>query len=287
MSESRNHHFVSQVHIKKFFNKERSRIFVYDKKLKNHYPKKSEKRLFSEIDLNTSIKNNSLDFNSLESDLNTFFETDFTKHYNIIKSFIENKSFTKNVNDSLLYFAKYGAIADVRNPKGKKDVDDAIIKAFTELSKNGTEKFKNEIDKSILYTKKAKYSNTIQYSKFANDVINKMGDIIFIITIPQKAEDFFLLPDFCAGMRREKINEYFNPDLEELAYIGLALDSKTYIEFYSSKIKGLNFKSGLFYIDSEIVYELNKINYDYCDSKVACENEFYLKHFINRASKNI
>lgn len=81
MSKPRNHHFVSQVHIKNFFNTTHSKIFIYDKILDNFYFKRTTKSLFSEKDLNTKFDNGLKDFESLENDLNHFFEKDFPAHY--------------------------------------------------------------------------------------------------------------------------------------------------------------------------------------------------------------
>lgn len=120
MSKPRNHHFVSQVHIKKFFNTNRKKIFVYDKVLNNLYFKTTTKSLFSEKDLNTKFDNGSQDFESLENDLNQFFEKDFSEHFLIIKKFIEELNYSEKVNNALFYFAKYGIIGEIRNPKEKK-----------------------------------------------------------------------------------------------------------------------------------------------------------------------
>ncbi|GGG51902.1 DUF4238 domain-containing protein [Bizionia arctica] len=280
MNKPINHHFVSQVHIKKFFNYKESRIYVYDKIMDNFYYKKTTKSLFSEKNLNTKIDKGLKDFESLENDLNQYFEKDFSTHYITIKKFIKSPNYSKAVNNSLMYFAKYGAIGEIRNPRHKQSVEDTIFKAFTELSKNGTEELKKEILEVFSYKKEIKYINSVQYSKFADKIINLMGDIIFRIEIPLEKEDYFLLPDFCSANVREKINTYFNPDIKEIAYIGLPLSSKIYIHFYYSKIKNIKLKSNIVLIDSAKVFELNKNNFNYCESKVACQSDYYLNKFI-------
>lgn len=147
---------------------------------------------------------------------------------------------------------------------------------------------KNEIDDAYTHLDKSKYINSTQYSEFANKTIDLMGDLIFRIETPLKKDDYFLLPDFCAANVREKINKYFNPDVNEIAYIGLPLSSKIYIHFYSSKIKNISTKSDIISIDSDKVFELNKVNMDYCESKVACESEDYLTEFIkNTVQQNL
>lgn len=146
------------------------------------------------------------------------------------------------------------------------------------------ENLKNEFDEAFAYKKETKYLNAIQYSKFADEILQLMGDLVFVIEIPENDNDYFLLPDFCAVNRREKINEYFNPDIKEIAYVGFPLTSKIYIHFYSTKIKNQIPESGIYRLDSSIVHKLNEMNYQYCESKVACESESYLKKFIKKVA---
>lgn len=285
MSTPRNHHFVSQVHIKNFFSYEKGKIFMYDKLVDNHYYKTTSKTVFSKKDLNSKYDNGNLDHISLEKDLNEYFEKDFSKHLEVIQSFLPGLAFTKKVNESLIYFAKYGIIGEVRNPRHKENVEETIHKAFSEISKMFAPNLKKEYEEAFAYKNEIEYMNATKYSDFAKDAIDLMGDIIFIIETPQSDKDYFLLPDFCAANRREKINTYFNPDLKEIAYIGLPLSSKIYLHFYSSKIKNIKPNSGIYELDSSTVYKLNKMNYDYCESKVACENEDYLKYFVQNVTQ--
>ena len=286
MSIPRNHHFVSQIHIKNFFNEELNEIFIYDKVLDNHYSKKTSKSLFSEKDLNTKVKDGKKDFESLERDLNIYFEKDFKANSEIIQDFISDLEYSEKVNNALYYFAKYGAIGEIRNPRHKPTFEDAISKVFDELLTNCTPELENQFEDAFAYKKDTNYINSVQYSKFANEIVELMGDIIFRIETPKDENDFFLLPDFCAANVREKINEYFNPDVKEIAYIGLPLTSKIYIHFYSSKMKNIKIKSDIVLIDSEKVFNLNKINLEYCESKVACENKNYLIEFVNNVAQH-
>ena len=285
MSIPRNHHFVSQVHIKNFFNSEKGKIFIYDKLLNNYYFKTTTKSVFSEKDLNSKFGNGNLDHISLEEDLNEHFEKDFSKHLKIVKNFLSEFNLTSEVNESLIYFAKYGIIGEIRNPRHKRNLEETVHNAFSEMYKMFTDELKKEFDEATAYKKEVKYINAVQYSKFANDIIDLMGNLIFIIETPKNDNDYFLLPDFCAANRREKINTYFNPDLKEIAYIGLPLTSKIYIHFYSSKIKNIKPNSGIYELDRLTINKLNKMNYDYCESKVVCENEEYLKYFIKNVAQ--
>lgn len=287
MSIPRNHHFVSQVHIKNFFNAEKKKIFLFDKNIDNLYYKTTSKSIFSKKDLNSKFDHETLDHISLEKDLNEYFEKDFRKHFLTVRNFVNELNFNKEVEKGLLYFAKYGIIGEIRNPKYKQNLEETITNAFSEMFKLFDSKLKNEFDEAFAYKKETQYINTTKYSEFADKVINLMGDLIFIIEIPKNNNDFFLLPDFCAANRRERINTYFNPDLKEIAYIGLPLSSKIYLHFYSSKIKNIKANSGVFELDSLTVSKLNKTNLDFCQNKVACENENYLKYFIKTFHNNV
>ncbi|MDP3359655.1 MAG: DUF4238 domain-containing protein [Lutibacter sp.] len=281
MSIPRNHHFVSQIHIKNFFNNSLGKIFVYDKILNNFYFKKTSKSLFSEKDLNTMIVDETNDFESLEMDLNIFFENSFSKNHTIIQNFIKDFNFSKEVEQALFDFAHYGSIGEIRNPRNKQVLEDTLYDTFYNvLYENCTPELKIEIDKIFSYQKETKYINATQYSELSAKIIESMGDLIFRIEIPLNENDYFLLPDFCSATVREKINTYFNTDLNEIAYIGFPISSKIYIHFYSTKIKNLTIKSGIVNIDSKKVFSQNKLNFDYSESKVACEDEKYLTEFI-------
>lgn len=278
MSIPKNHHYISQIHIKNFFNKERREIYLYDKELENCFTKNTTKSIFSEKNLNTKNIDDTLDYSSIEKELNDNFEKDFGSNFNIIKNFIEDHDFNENVEDAILYFAKYGAISELRTPFRKKKTDSAIFKGMSIIMEMGDENLKKEFEDYFTFNNERKYTNTIDYNEFAHEVLKSMGKIIYIIEIPENENDYFLLPDFGAATKREKINIYFNPEVKEIAYIGLPLSSKIYIHFYSRKFKNIDY-SQIRNISSEQVYLLNKANFEYSNKLVACENLNYLSDF--------
>lgn len=285
MNQPINHHFVSQVHIKNFFNTEQKKIYVYDKIEKRHYYKPTTKTLFSESKLNSKFENGEIDHSSIENELNNYFEKDFSKNTQIIRQFIVDKKITEDVDSALIYFAKYGIIGDLRTPRFKKQTDNAIDEIFRIISSNATSELKNQIEHYYAYKKEVKYSNTVNFVQFAERVILSMGKLIFEILIPENESDYFIIPDFSAGVAREKTNRHYNPDKEEITFISLPLESRIYIRFYSEKsYKNLKVPNYLFtYCKSSTIQEINKINLDYCQDKIACEDEEYLKSFISSA----
>ena len=288
MSIPKNHHYVSQVHLKNFFNVDKSEIYIYDKSRKNFYSKKSTKNVFSEKYGNSRYSNGKLDHKSLEDDLNEHFEKDFSSHCNTINSFIQNRTLTEEVQKALLYIARYGIIADFRTPRYKQHLEDAFFSAFAQISENAIPELKNEIDEMFEYREEVQYMNVVDYSNIADSILDLMGDLIFIIQMPQDDQDYFLIPDVGGATAREKINTYFNPDVKEIAYVGIPLSSKVYIHFYSNKLFVKNKKpsSSVVYLNSEEVRNLNKQNYDYSQNKIACENKKYLEDFILNIKDN-
>lgn len=290
MSEPTNHHFVSQVHLKNFFNSKEQKIYVYDKIRDNHYSKTTTKSLFSEQKLNSRYKDGIVDHVTIEKDLNDFFEKDFSNNTEIIKQFIIDEEFTNEVNSALFYFAKYGIIGDMRTPRFKKQIDDSIEEAFKPLLENAAPSLKEQMKEMFDYKNEVKYSNSIEYSEIADKAIDLMGELIFQILIPENENEYFIIPDFSAGTSRAKINKYFNPDVEEIAYISLPLSSKIYIHFYSAKLFDISDRpiSKIMTCTSRGMEIYNGTNLDYCQDKIACENEDYLKSFItkNKLSHN-
>lgn len=282
MSTPINHHFVSQAHIKNFFNIFENKIYVYDKTKDNHYFKGTTKSLFSEKESNSRYLDGEIDHLSLEKDLSNHFEKDFAKNTDIIKKLIFDKVLTTEAENALIYFAKYGIIGDMRTPRNKKSEDDTFFNAISSIFNIENPEFKNQIDQIFEYKTKVKYSNILNYSEIANEILKLMGNLIIKILVPEKENDFFIIPDFSAGTIRAKINNYFNPDIEEIAYIGLSLTSKIHIHYSSEKLFKNNElpSSGITNCSSDTVYQINKNNLDYSQSTIACENESYLKRFI-------
>lgn len=127
----------------------------------------------------------------------------------------------------------------------------------------------------------SKYSNRLNYKDFVDTVLEKMGDLFFEVYIIQSDNHFFFLPDKPSFGAREKINEYFNPDIKEFAKIGVPLSSKIFLHAESRKLR--NEKDKVFFITESNIDFLNKLNsnlIDLADKTVACESEKYLRDFI-------
>ena len=285
MSVPKNHHIISKVHIKNFFNKSEGKIYVYDKFEKNTFFKTTLKSLFSEQYSNSRFSDGEIDHETLEKELNDFFEKDFAKNVLIVQHFISNNNQTEEIINALLYFVKYGIIAKMRTPKHKKEVDEAVFGSLKGLSKMFAQELKADFEKSIEFQNHIKYSNLTSYLEIADEVLEKMGDLRYEILVADEF-NYFFIPDFGAATQKDKINEYFNPDIKEIAYVGLALTSKIFINFFSTKLyknKPLP-SSTIIHCDSNAVEYYNRLNLRYCQCKLASENEEYLKDFVERNS---
>jgi hypothetical protein len=120
MNTPKNHHYITQAHIKNFFNKQTKCICLYHKRSKRFFTKNISKSTFSEKKLNTKTNaSGGYDYSSIEIELSQYFEKDFPSHFNIIKQYIEEKDLSNDVNNSLLALASYGLIAELRTPRHK------------------------------------------------------------------------------------------------------------------------------------------------------------------------
>lgn len=283
MSVPKNHHYISQAHIKNFFNTEKNEIHLFDKIQNRHFKKNTTKSIFSEKNLNTKrLEDNTYDYSTIEEELNQNFEKDFPSCVEIVKNFIETKNLNDETQEALLYLSGYGLIAELRTPFRKKHTDDILKNGMKIIMEMGTDELKEGYKRFFGFDDEVKYSNSLNYIEFANNVIKAMGDLVLSIEIPQNENDYFILPDFGAATVRERINKHFNPDAKEIAYIGLPLTSKLYLHFCSSKLKILPKPPGIHYVTSEQVYMLNKANYEYARRTIACANIEYLQSLVEK-----
>lgn len=281
MSVPKNHHYISQIHIKNFFNKHDGSIYLYDKHQNNIFKSNGTRNIFSERNLNTKrVSEHDIDYTSIENELNDKFEKDFNRHLQIVNNFIDSKKYTEELEEALIYFVRYGVIGEFRTPHFKKCMDDGIFNGMKDIMEHAVDDLKEDFFKAFNFDSEVKYTNTNNYKELAEEIIEAMGEISWILSIPKNNDDYFLLGDFGAATVRDKINVYFNPDVEEIAYIGLALSSKVYLQLFSNKWSQSPQTSMINALDSTPIYNINKANFIYSRKFLACENENYLKTFI-------
>lgn len=88
----------------------------------------------------------------------------------------------QNYRDALLGLTKYGIAGELRHPREKQSMDEAIGNAlFKQILPFAAPELKNELEELKRGLEKTKYSNRIEYSKFADNVVQLMGGINCII----------------------------------------------------------------------------------------------------------
>jgi|GEM_PF-1093928 hypothetical protein len=282
MNEPINHHYVSQCQSKYFFNRTRGRIFVLDKATNKISDKQTTKTLFSEDDSNTRTNDDlTLNRKQLEDDLKTNFEDHYERHYKVIQDSISNPDNPPiKLKESLIALTKFAIIGELRHPMNKRGNDDAISKAlFERVLPQAAPHLKQELLDLKHRLSKTKYSNSIIYSQIADESFRLMGDIKSLIHMID-CNKFFFLPDTSAIRRREKINTYFNPDIKEIAMVGIPLSSKVFLHSQSIKLGHVN--DAVVRINEGFPGGVERINYGLYDNsykQVACEDYDYLVQF--------
>lgn len=283
MSTPKNHHYISQGHIKNFFDIKKNEIHLYDKQLSRYFIKNSSKSIFSEKNLNTKRDNGgNYDYSSIEAELNQYFEKDFPRWCKLVEKFVQDLKFDDQLNNAMLSLAGYGIISEFRTPTYKRRVDHAIYNGMKNFMGIATDDLRAGFEQAFNFNDEVKYTNIGNYTDLANKILKGMGQLRFSIEIPANENDYFILGDFGAATMRERINDYFNLDAEDIAYVGLALSSKIYIHFFSNKLRSFPRPPGISYATSEQVYLLNQANFKYAQKLIACENQLYLKSFVGK-----
>ena len=267
MNEPVNHHYVSECHLKEFFNKEMGQIYLYDKLLDNHYQRSGTKKIFSEKDLNTKLFGDMIDRISMETELKVLFEDDFAKHLARIKQFHYDQLAIEKVYEDMNYLALMALVGEYRNPAYKSGLDQAL------------DSLKTQVTGSIIPAEKLKYQNTRGYIDVAQLLLEDMDPITFAI-VSINSNDRFIVPDTSGFIARE------NLDYGHVMQFGLPLSDKLFLLGRSKRMG--KYPTTLVTIDendSEIVFLINTDLINYAYKTVACKDQLFLKNTINKMRK--
>lgn len=301
MSEPRNHHYVSQVLSKKFLSSE-GKIYKFNKNngAQRFQIKATTKKLFSERDLNSQKDNaGKIDHSSVESTLSQNFENDFNIHYEIVINAINSKiglgtaiPNSEEVIESLNYLFGMALIGQERHPKKIEANNNAIWGTFLEIAEHATDELKGQIYSS--YNRRSDLTNKapVDYKELKDGIRELMGEVTYSINLAPDNE-FFMLPDTTAVVIRIKLPDdiidgeiYVNPS-EPIASALMPINSKTLISITSNRVipKELQiYGHGIYHLKRELVNSFNKTILDYSYGEIACENEKYLKLFVEELS---
>ncbi len=287
MSIPKNHHHVSQCHIRYFKNNETGKYYLYNKELDIfEKPKPSEESIFSEDYGNTRFKEGELDHKGLEDELNIKFETDFVQHADKVIEAVSNSTYEiDSLKASLQYLLRYAVISEMRHPSFKKGADDRVNDL---MSKTLNHIFyletgeKSDFKISDFEKSKTKYSNLLDYNDIAEERLQSMGNLSIDVVVAGD-NDEFILPDTGCYLKRARINNYINKNIQEIAVIGLPLTYKIFILATSVKLEGV--KEGVFVvknIPSLLVEDANRELYINGIKKVLARNKNVLEFIVEK-----
>ncbi|HEY5588021.1 MAG TPA: DUF4238 domain-containing protein, partial [Candidatus Paceibacterota bacterium] len=271
---SRNHHYVSQCLLRNF--DENKAFHIYDKIQNKFYTKPGPKQLFSDDYLNVSLVNG-LKTDIIEQNLNVNFEKDFKYHYESIKNYIEKRE--SDITKSIEYIGRLGVIGEIRNKEYKKKMDKDVLGVFDEIKNVSAPNNKNDIQDNLDSMSELRYKLSLDFVSFANDVFKNMGDWEYNIFLTS-SDMYFFLPDCTSILQRFKINEYFNPNCLDIGEIGMPIDSHTFINIISKKVRTNNFK--IVQIDENKLFQINHRLLASAKCAIVCANENFLKGTISK-----
>jgi len=166
-------------------------------------------------------------------------------------------------------------------------LDDGFDKLMLETAYKvrllGDETQAQAIESSIEESKKTKYSNVVDYPTVAARRLEKMGDLDFNI-YRINTEETFLLPDIGCILLRDRINHYYNPNIEEVAIVGIPLTPKVFVFGCSKKLGDTT--SGVTTINdlnSGIVKGINRQLFELAVKTVVTNDKIQLEKIVHKA----
>ncbi len=264
MQEHSNHHFVSQCHLKEFFNNEEGHIYLYDKQRNNHYKNSGTKRIFSEKDLNAKLLDDKVDRRTMEIELQVLFEDDFAKHLAIVKQFHKDHQAIEEAYWEMNHLGLMALVGEYRNPAYKSGLDAAL----DSLKLNFTGSAEPDL--------KIKYQNLHGYIDVASKLLADMDPITYAI-VSIETDEHFILPDTSAFLVREHLN------VGHVMQFGLPLTDKLFLLGRSSRMG--NYPTTLVRItkqESQLLLQINSDLINFAYKTVACRDKVFLYKTIEK-----
>lgn len=173
----------------------------------------------------------------------------------------------------------------MRHPSFKKDADDRV----NDLMSNALNHIfyletgeKSDFEIRDFEKSKTKYSNLLDYNDIAQERLQSMGNLSIDVVVAGD-NDEFILPDTGCYLKRARINNYSNKNIQEIAVIGLPLTYKIFILATSVKLHGVN--EGVFVvknIPSLLVEDANRELYINGIKKVLAHNKSVLEFIVEK-----
>lgn len=299
MSVPRKHHYIPQVHIKKFESE--NGYFVYHKDLDKVVSKKSTNDIFVVKDLNTSLdEDGRVNHSILERQLELKWDSKFKHYFEIIDSWIKesianNRYAEFNIDESLKFFFEYTLIGYHRAQKQDTSFNNSvldpilgfeeIIPDLNELDTSDLEMPAEDIDLGLNFMKDFIYMATGQVKdmkdklKFPAPVASDLSMFLpenltcdFILTENQP----FYLPDTTGVIIKSKeVFLHKNITLNKIAMLGVPISSNIFL-----RIKNQEFfhgeKTGVYAFSRSQVDKLNRDIISFSKRQTLVEEKFQL-----------
>lgn len=265
-----NHHYVSECHLKQFFNSEENKIFLYDKQLSNFYWKSGTKKIFSLNHLNTRLTEQGIDQSSMELELRVLFEENFSKHLKSVKRLYNDHSLVAEVYNDLNFLTLMALVGEYRNPEYKSGLDVTLQALDDHLISRGFNVPKKQQTDEVLF------SNLKGYIEVGLRMLATMDPLTFAI-VAIRSDDHFIVPDTSGFLVRE------NLDTGYVMQIGLPVSDKLFILGRSKRMG--HYPTTLVEItenDDKLVFKINTDLANFAYKTVACKDEAFLKKTISK-----
>jgi hypothetical protein len=285
MSIPKNHHYLSQVLLKKFLDSE-GRLNYYSKSEKALINKKYSRFDFAETYLNSIItEEGEIDHKIVEDNLNQNFEIGFNKNYDSLFQALEQNDSSQLIT-SVKYLIKMGIIGDIRTPEHHIETQEAIFGGLSQIGSIGEHVFQKELKDFLSNVSRVKNKLPVDYKELTEGIEEIMGECIYSLFIANQ-NDFFFLPDNTSVVIRSKLEPdiVLNGEILEsmsrpIATVIFPINSHTVIVAQSAKICPQE-NHGIYNVKSEVVANYNMMFLDSSRDKVVCENPAYLQEFIS------
>lgn len=287
MSIPRNHHFVSQVLIKKFLGANNN-LNIYSKSENKVIIKPFERQDFAVRDLNSIISNNGeIDHKSVEDNLNLYFETEFNKYYDLLIKSIDLNDH-ENFVISIKYLIRMGIIGDMRTPEHQLEMQNVMFQSFGGLYEMFSDELKQEYHEFLESVSSVKNKTPLVYNELCDKILKIMGEVNYHV-FKVADNNYFFLPDNTSVIHRSKLE----PDIETkdgkiletpglpISAILYPINSEIIILVESKKISSQK-QNGIYQLSEKVTIDYNKLFIENSRDKVVCSNERYLKDFINK-----
>ena len=294
MSTPKNHHYVSQV-LSKNIKQGDNPLYRYCKINGWYKTVVSTKSLFSQDYLNSTVdEEGNIEHSSVERILNENFEKDFPKHYQTILDVAyatpqpgKALSNSHDINTALEYLIGMGIIGQERHPEQMEENGKAVFEILETLANIGTEKMRKDLQDEIERVSHVKNKAPINFGELSKDMLKLMEPITCSICIAPK-DHYFFLPDCTAAVQRFPLppDVVFEGELLQnpgrpIGLVIMPINSKILISIISSRLLPDKRPNGIYYFDEVKVKEANEILFDCAFKEIACENQDYLKTFID------